>query len=113
MTEALVKGVGIGKNVVTGKVSICVSPEDYHAKVHRGDIVVVPGLDDEFVSFVANHAAAIITEEGGLTSAGAIVAITLKLTVVVGAEGAISTLKDGQIVTVDPRTGFIYEGSAE
>ncbi len=113
MSEILVKGVGIGKKVVTGKAAVCVSPEDYHNKIKNGDIVVVPGLDDEYVPFVVRHASAIITEEGGLTSEGAIIAITLKLTVIVGADNATSILKDGQTITVDPETGNVYEGKVE
>ncbi|MDO4178791.1 MAG: PEP-utilizing enzyme [Phascolarctobacterium sp.] len=111
--EALLKGTGIGKTTISGKASICVSPEDYHAKISNGDIVVVPGLDDEFVPFVTRHAAAIITEEGGLTSTGAIIAITLKLPVIVGANGACQKLKDGQTITVNAASGEIFEGIVE
>lgn len=106
----LVKGVGIGKKSVNGRVTVCVSPEDYRTKLSKGSVVVVPGLDDEFVPLVTQNASAIITEEGGLTSTGAIVGITLGIPVIVGAENACIKLTDGQMVTVDSVSGAIFEG---
>lgn len=113
MANVLIKSTGIGKNIVTGPVAVCVSSEDYLKKIHKGDIVVVPDLDDEYIPFVTRNASAIITEEGGLSSAGAIIAVTLKMTVMLGANECVSLLKDGQIITVDPVSGNIYEGTLE
>ena len=67
-------------------------------------------LNDEFVPAASAKAAAIIAEEGGLTSSTAIVGITCGLPVIVGAARAASTLLDGALVTVDPVSGDIYEG---
>ena len=58
------------------------------------------------------RAGAIVTENGGLTSHGAIVGLNLDKPTIVGAEGATSILKDGEIVTVDSSTGQIYKGEA-
>ena len=79
-------------------------------KLQKGDILVVDVLNDEFVPQAAAKAAAIIAEEGGLTSSTAIVAVTCGLPVIVGAEKATSKLADGLLVTVDPVSGDVYEG---
>ena len=59
----------------------------------------------------ASKAAAIIAEEGGLTSSVAIVAINCGIPVVVGAEKALELLQDGMEVTVDTVSGIVYEGT--
>ena len=53
---------------------------------------------------------AIIAEEGGLTSQAAIVGVSFGIPVIVGVEGAVETLTDGMIVTVDTERGLIYKG---
>ena len=55
--------------------------------------------------------AAIITEEGGLTSHAAIVGISLNKPVIVSATNILESVKDGEIVTVDASRGVIYRGS--
>ncbi|MBI2176404.1 hypothetical protein HYU40_03610 [Candidatus Woesearchaeota archaeon] len=52
-------------------------------------------------------AAAIITDEGGVTSHAAIVARELGLPCIVGAKSATKSLKDGDKVEIDAETGII------
>ena len=59
------------------------------------------------------HAAAIITEEGGLTSHAAIVALELGIPCIVSAEGAMLTLQDGVLVTVDGSRGVVFQGKVQ
>jgi pyruvate kinase len=56
--------------------------------------------------------AALITEEGGLTSHAAVVGVTLGIPVIVGAEDATKVFTDGQRITVDAGRGVIYDGHA-
>ena len=106
----LLSGTGIGRRSVTGKLCICSTGADFAEKLQKGDILVVDVLNDEFVPAASAKAAAIIAEEGGLTSSTAIVGITCGLPVIVGAARATSTLPDGILVTVDPVSGDVYEG---
>ncbi len=55
-------------------------------------------------------AAAVITEEGGLTSHAAVVGLNLSTPVIVGVEGALELFKDGEEITVDSARGDIYRG---
>ena len=106
----LISGTGIGSKAVSGHICVAKTAADFKDKLQKGDILVVDVLNDEYVPFAAAKAAAIIAEEGGLTSSTAIVAVTCGLPVIVGAANATATLADGQLVTVDPVSGAVYEG---
>lgn len=110
--KVLMKGMGIGNRVGTGRVIIGNSEEDLLATFEDGDILVCRATYKDMVKFM-ERAGAIITEEGGLTSHGAIVGLNLNKPTVVGVEGATSELSNGDIVTVDSTTGQIYKGQAK
>lgn len=106
----LVKGTGIGKKSVVGKICNAIRVSDYHEKLKKGDILVCDVLNEEFVPLVSKRASAIICEEGGLTSTAAIVGITCGIPVIVGATQATALLWDNMLVTVDSVAGIVYEG---
>lgn len=107
----LLGGTGIGRKTVTGKVFRIHDASDVERKLEKGNVVVVDVLNDEYVPAVSKKAAAIIAEEGGLTSTTAIVGITCGIPVIVGAKDAVSLLEDGKLVTVDPVAGIVFEGA--
>ncbi|MCR1899160.1 pyruvate kinase [Irregularibacter muris] len=109
--EVLIQGTGIGKDSVTGKIRIVRNEEDI-ADFQEGEILVSVSIDIESMPAV-KKAAGMILEEGGLTSSGAIVALQMGIPVVVGAEKAIDSLENGQIVTIDSVRGLIYQGIAK
>ena len=111
MSRKLVSGVGIGLQSITGVVCRCTKPEDFTGKLKAGDILVVDVLPDEAGKYAA-AAGAIIAEEGGLTSTAAIVAVGCGVPAIVGACGAMQSLKDGTTVTVDTVSGIVYEGTS-
>ncbi|MDY3868301.1 MAG: PEP-utilizing enzyme, partial [Pyramidobacter sp.] len=53
---------------------------------------------------------ALVTEEGGLTSHAAIVSLEAGIPCVVGAQGVVSALQTGQIITVNSNNGAVYIG---
>lgn len=107
--DVVAAGAGIGDRVVNGKVKICLTAEDALARVKEGDILVAPATDRDYVPAM-ERAAAVITEEGGLTSHAAIVGLNIDTVVVVGVEKATEILKEDQTITVDGNHGHIYEG---
>lgn len=109
--EVILSGTGIGKKAATGKVVIVDSAEVGH-KVEEGDILVAKATDRDLMPFI-EKAAAIITEEGGLTSHGAIVGLNLGKATLVGADMATTKLKEGEIVTVDALRGLVYSGETK
>ncbi len=107
--EILAQGTGIGDAVATGKVKIVTSGEEALEEVEEGDIMVAISTYGDYVPAM-KKAAAVITEEGGLTSHAAIVGLNLGLPVVVGVSGATTLLEQGATVTVDAIRGIIYKG---
>ena len=106
--QILLRGTGIGQRKATGEVCVVAAPQDM-TKVRPGQVLVMHSLVDEMAAD-ACKALAIIAEEGGLTSQAAIVGVSFGIPVIVGVEGAVETLTDGMIVTVDTERGLIYKG---
>lgn len=111
VSEVLLKGTGIGSKAVTGKVVIADSVEELEDNFKDGDVLVCNSTDKDMMKYI-EKASAILTEQGGLTSHAAIIGLNLGIPTVVGVDGAMGKLKDGDIVTVDSITGSIYKGEA-
>ena len=109
--EVLARGQGIGNRAVIGKVRICTTPDEAVEKVKVGDILVAVSTDRDYVPAL-QKAGAVITEEGGLTSHAAIVALNLGIPAIVGVDGATKILRDDGTITVDSMRGLIYRGAA-
>ncbi len=109
--DVLAKGQGIGQKTAFGKAVVAASAEDALAKMTDGDILVTTSTDRDMMPAI-EKAAAIIAEEGGLTSHAAVVGVSLGIPVVVGVQNAVSLVNDGDEVTVDSSRGFIYSGHA-
>jgi pyruvate kinase len=105
----LLRGTGIGQKAVTGQIFVATSLKEVTTNFRQGDILVVNSVDEEIAPYAAK-AAAIIAEEGGLTSHAAIVGVSFGMPVLVGVEGATDRLKHGTVVTVDASRGIVYQG---
>jgi len=110
--EVLAKGQGIGKRSVCGAVYVTNNVEDANRNMPDGAILVTRATDKDMMPAV-ERASAIITEEGGLTSHGAVVSVSLDIPAIVGVREATSILKTGQEITVDAERGHIYNGHAK
>lgn len=107
--EVAASGTGIGRMVATGIARVVKDGEDAACRVKEGEILVAQSTDRDYMDAV-ERAAAIITEEGGLTSHAAIVAINLGIPAIVGVTDATTKIPDGAVVTVDGTRGQIYLG---
>lgn len=108
--EVIVRGTGIGKSAISGTARIVKNESDLE-KFKEGEILITALTNSNYMSAI-KKAAALVTEEGGLTSHGAIVAINLGKPAVVGVEQAVEIIKTGEIITVDAIRGQIYRGKA-
>jgi len=104
----LLSGAPASPGVASGPVRI-VSEASLIDTVKTGDILVTEMTTPDFVPAM-KRAAAIVTDRGGRTAHAAIVSRELGIPCIVGTEQATSTLKDGQVITVDGSTGKVYEG---
>lgn len=105
----LLEAQGIGEKSVVANAVIAHSAEEAIAKTKDGMILVVPTTDKEYMPAI-EKAAALVVEDGGLTSHAAVVGIAKDLPVIVGAKDATTTIKDGELVTLDSRRGIVYRG---
>lgn len=88
-----------------GVVKIITRPSDM-GKMNTGDILVSIATDPDIVPAM-KKAAAIVTEQGGVTSHAAIVARELNIPCVIGTKIATRVLKDGDRVSVDANKGIV------
>ena len=107
--EILVKGLGASPGIGIGKVKVILSEEEI-SKVEEGDVLVTTMTTPDMVPAM-KKAAAIVTDEGGMTCHAAIVSRELGVPAVVGTKNATKVLKDGMIVTVDGDKGVVYSGA--
>lgn len=91
--------------LVSGRARLIRSQHDF-GKMKRGDILIAPNTRPEYVP-IMKLAGAIITEEGGITSHAAIVSRELKVPCIVGMQGALNRLADGDRVEVDATKGVV------
>lgn len=90
---------------IQGKVKIINRPEDMQ-KMEDGDILVSVATTPSIVPAM-KQAAAIVSDEGGLTCHAAIVSRELRIPCVVGTKVATKVLKDGDRVEVDASSGIV------
>lgn len=109
--NVLIEGLAGSPGIISGIVKVVPSIDEI-IKVNKGDILVTTMTSPSWVP-VMKKASAIITNEGGRTAHAAIVSRELGIPAVVGTRIATTTLKDGQIVTVDGYNGKIYEGEVK
>jgi len=107
-SKVIVKGLGASPGVAGGPVRI-VSEDMNLEVVKKGDVLVTAMTSPDMVPAMT-RAAAIVTDEGGMTCHAAIVARELGIPCIVGATSATELLKDDDKITVDGGMGIVYEG---
>jgi pyruvate,water dikinase len=111
--KVLVKGLPASPGVGAGKARIVLSPKSKEAEEFaKGDILITKMTDPDWVPLM-KKAAAIVTDEGGMTSHAAIVGRELGIPVVVGTREATKVIPNGADITVDASSGVVYEGIVE
>ena len=104
--EVTLKGVGFGNKSFTGIIRFV---DDDKSRFEPGDILYTRGIDETMADMV-RQAGAIITQEVGYTSMGAIAGTTFNIPTIVGVEHVKDLLEDGMVTTVDPIVGIVYKG---
>ncbi|MFH0971104.1 MAG: PEP-utilizing enzyme, partial [Candidatus Micrarchaeota archaeon] len=99
------KGMPACAGTAKGTVKIINTAKDMH-KMKEGDILISAATSPDLVPAM-KKAAAIITNEGGITCHAAIVSRELKIPCVVGVRNANKILKDGDEIDVDANRGLI------
>jgi len=92
--SVIVKGIPASQGKAKGKVAIVRTQKDFK-KVKEGDVLVTKHTDPSMV-LIMQRAAAIVTDQGGLTSHAAVVSREMGTPCIVGTKDGTRKLKDGQ-----------------
>ncbi len=103
-TESI-KGLTVSLGKARGKVRVVVVDSDL-AKIKTGEILVANFTSPQYVPAM-KRAAAIVTNDGGITCHAAIVSRELKKPCIVGAKVATRLLKTGDRIEVDADQGLV------
>ena len=98
-------GTGVGEDVYVGVARVVTSPEQA-LDLEPGDVVVALYTAPTY-NAVLLLAGALVVEQGGLLCHAAVIARELGIPAVVGAKGAMTHIRDGDTVEVDPRAGRV------
>ena len=102
---SVVKGLTASLGKAKGIARIVKSSKEIE-KVKEGDVLVAVMTRPDYIMGM-KRAAAIVTDEGGLTCHAAIVARELKIPCIIGTKFATRVLKDGEEVEVDASKGEV------
>jgi len=103
--KTVLKGTPASHGRAEGRVVVVRSQKDFK-KVSEGSIVVTKHTDPSMI-LIMQKAAAIITDQGGLTSHAAVVSREMGTPCIVGTKVGTKKLKDGDLVEVDAVKGTV------
>ena len=106
--DIITTGLGASPGLASGKVIIY--DESMSLDVVKDGDVLVTGMTMPDMVPAMSRAAAIVTDEGGMTCHAAIISRELGTPCVVGTGNATSLLSDGMMITVDGTSGTVYKG---
>lgn len=109
--DAVLSGFGASPGIASGPVKIVYSLADL-SNIKKGDVLVTEMTNPDMVVDM-QKAAAIVTDEGGITSHASIVSREMGIPCVVGTGKATKMLRDDMVITVDGFSGKVYEGHGQ
>lgn len=107
-TQPYLQGLAVASGTVTAPVFVLNNSTEKLLEIPNGIILVTSTILLNHIS-VFNRVVGIITEKGGITSHGAIVARELNIPAIVGVTDAMSKLKSGEQILLDGNSGEIYQ----
>lgn len=102
--ENSLTGIPVSSGVIEGRARVILSVEE--ADLEEGDILVTRFTDPSWTSLFSSIKG-LVTEVGGFTTHGAVVAREYGLPCVVGVENATKIIRDGQIVRINGSEGYV------
>lgn len=110
--DVLGKGIGIGKERITGKACVVKVPEEAERFFRNGDILVTRKTDNSYLPYM-RKASAIVVEDATVeeTNHAAIVARALEIPIIIGSKNIVEVVKNNTIITVDSENGCVYNGT--
>lgn len=110
--EPLLSGVGASPGKAQGEVVVVTDFDAHPEPIPAGSILVTKVINPQHISLI-KQAGGIITEIGGRTSHGAIVARELNIPAIVNVVDATKILHHGEQVLLDGNDGQVYPGTQD
>ncbi|MCI4368652.1 MAG: phosphoenolpyruvate synthase [Thermoplasmata archaeon] len=104
----IVRGFGASPGIAGGRARLLLKAAEMD-RLKAGEVLVTTMTTPDMVPAMA-QAAAIVTDEGGMTCHAAIVSRELGVPCVVGTRTATRMISEGAEITVDGKTGSVYKG---
>lgn len=100
------KGIVASRGKVAGPCRVVIRAEDVRADFPKGTILVSESTDPDLVHLL-RAAGGVLTEQGGVTSHAAIICRELGVPTIIGVEGLLDRVHDGDWLEVDAELGEI------
>ncbi len=114
--DVLIRGVGSAGERITGKVAIALSTDAKKPHYYKDTLIVISRCDESFYP-ILEHVKGIILqnhpEDTASEKSAKKFASTHNIPLLKRADSASSILREGQIVTLDPSKGLIFNGVLE
>jgi len=104
--DGSLRGAPVSPGVVTGPARIIRSIAEF-PKLQSGEILVAPTATPEWMP-TFTVAAGLVTDTGGPLSHSSIVVREFGIPAIMGAQGATTSIVDGQVITIDGTQGLIH-----
>lgn len=103
-------GVVACRGKAAGRCKVIIRADDCHAGFEKGTIVVSESTDPDLVRFL-RAAGGVLTEQGGVTAHAAIICRELGVPTIIGIEGLLEQVRDGDWVEMDAERGTVTVGA--
>jgi len=107
----LARGLGASPGMAHGKARLLREPSE-GASLLDGEVLVAPMTNPDWLPTL-RRAAAVVTDGGGITCHAAIVSRELGIPCVVATRSATTSIRTGELVTVDGARGVVLQGVVE
>lgn len=108
--DVLVKGKGVGDKVISGKGVVIKVLEEAEKFFQKGDILITHETNNDFLPYIKKASALIVESDANENNHAEIVAKALDIPVILGAKNATEMIRNGILITIDSKKGFVYNG---
>jgi pyruvate, water dikinase len=105
--KKLLTGLAAGRGRAIATAKVWTNPVKVPINISSGSILVLPFVTPDWLPLI-KRSAGIITEQGGMTSHGAILARELGIPAIVGATQATQLIRNGDRILIDSEQGNVY-----
>lgn len=114
--DVIVRGLPGSGRKIHGKIAVVLSPEHCKQDNLKDKILVISRCDESYLPLLKQAQGIVmqnLTEDHDSEIYALNIAKTFDIPLLTHAEGALSFLTEGQLVTLDPKKGIVYRGSID